>query len=93
MCALIGRILIRTTGLGTGGFHRLLQLGNNLSIAEHEYHGTAERLPADFELKGAILLAVRPVGSTQTQSTVNCVRSGDRLIICAHDDVHQSLVL
>ena len=52
MCSLIGKILKRTTTLGETGYHRLLQLGSELSVAEHEYVGAQSQplsaLPAQW---------------------------------------------
>ncbi|WP_419910179.1 hypothetical protein [Hoeflea sp.] len=92
MCALIGHILLRTTSLGEMGYHRILQLGKDLSIAEHEYFGPETPREA-LKLRGENLLAVRPAGSWQTTaaSSVAVVRPGDTLILCGDEAAHEAL--
>lgn len=92
MCALIGHILLRTTSLGKDGYHRILQIGKDLSIAEHEYFGP--ETPTDrLDLEGETLLAIRPAGSWQTTAAadVKTVRPGDTLILCGDEAAHKTL--
>ncbi|WP_136656332.1 hypothetical protein [Nitratireductor sp. XY-223] len=92
MCALIGHVLLRTTSLGETGYHRVLQLGKDLSIVEHDYFGP-ETSPDRLDLRGETLLAVRPAGSWQTTAAaqVKTVKPGDTLILCGNEATHETL--
>ncbi|MEX3010059.1 hypothetical protein [Hoeflea sp. TYP-13] len=90
MCALIGHILLRTTSLGGTGYHRILQLGSELSIAEHEYFGAESRPVSDVNLPGQNILAIRPAGTWKTDAAdkQTVIRPGDILILCGNETAH-----
>ena len=91
MCGLIGKVLQRTTRLGETGYHRILQLGSELSVAEHEYVG-AHSLPlSTIPLRGQKLLAIRPAGSWQTTEAdfQSVIKPGDVLILCGSETAHR----
>jgi hypothetical protein len=93
MCALISRFLLRATSLGKTGYHRILQLGEDLSIAEHEYFG-AKALPLkDLDLHGQTLLAIRPGGSLKTKpiEAEMMIHPGDTLVLSGSESAHNAL--
>jgi len=93
MCGLIGHVLLRATSLGQTGYHRILQLGEDLSIAEHEYFGAAARPLSDLDLHGQTLLAIRPAGSLKTKAieTGMMVHTGDTLVLSGSEAAHRAL--
>ncbi|MCP4207859.1 MAG: hypothetical protein GY789_24820 [Hyphomicrobiales bacterium] len=92
MGAMIGRILLRTTSLGEMDYHRILQLGSDLSVAEHEYYGTEARPVAELDLHGENILAVRPAGSWKTEATDKrtVINPGDTLVLCGNEACHKA---
>lgn len=93
MCGLIGHVLLRATSLGQTGYHRILQLGEDLSIAEHEYFGTAARPLKSLELHGQTLLAIRPAGSAMTKpiGSDTMIHPGDTLVLSGSEAEHGAL--
>ncbi len=91
MCAMIGRILTRSTTLGRLGYHRLLQLGEESSIAEHQLTGDARPL-AELDLHGLTLLAVRPDGSLELKPVRadTIVEPGDTLVLSGSESRHKA---
>ncbi|MEM6464647.1 MAG: hypothetical protein AAF724_22330 [Pseudomonadota bacterium] len=92
MCAMIGHVLLRTTSLEDSGYHRILQLGSELSIAEHEFMGTGTKMLNELNLKGQNLLAIRRAGSltTETPQDDAQISPGDTLILCGTEDAHRT---
>ncbi|MCZ6894227.1 MAG: hypothetical protein O7H40_09300 [Gammaproteobacteria bacterium] len=94
MCAFVEFVLRKTTSLGKHRFHRLLQLRNGNSVAEHVFRGehdvTIGDLPPSF--RQLTLLAIRgtaefrsgPFTDTQT------VSPADILICYGSDAAHES---
>ncbi len=92
MCSLIGHILRRTTTLGEAGFLRILQLGDGLSVAEHEFVGLRPQPLSTLQLDGQKLLAIRPAGAWRTaevdrQAVIN---PGDVQILCGSETAHEA---
>ena len=92
MCGVIGHILLRTTSLGESGYHRILQLGSELSIAEHEFFGPRGTPLGALGLKEQNVLAIRPAGSRQTTATSpdTLVNPGDVLVLCGSENAHKT---
>ena len=92
MCGLIGHVLLRTTSLGDTGYHRILQLGGELSVAEHEFFGTRSTPIGNLHLKGQNVLAIRPAGTWQTAAAGadTVVNPGDVLVLCGNEHAHEA---
>lgn len=92
MCGMIGHVLVRTTSLGNAEYHRILQLGQDLSIAEHAFSGTKAKPLHALDLKGQNVLAVRTAGSRHTDAAGpdTVVHPGDVLIMCGKESAHKA---
>lgn len=95
MCAVVGFLLERTTSLGARRFHRLLQLHDGHSVAEHEYHGDEAITVGDLlpKLGTLQLLGIRGDGPYRNGpfDAQDRVGSGSLLICYGRDDVHEAL--
>ena len=94
MCAVVGFLLERTTSLGARRFHRLLQLHDGHSVAEHEYHGVAITVGDLLPKLGTLqLLGIRGDGPYRNGpfDAQDRVGSGSLLICYGRDDVHEAL--
>lgn len=93
ICGLIGHILLRATSLGQTGYHRILQLGEDLSIAEHEYFGAGSRPLKEVDLHGQTLLAIRPAGTMKTKpvDAGMMIQPGDTLVLSGSEAAHREL--
>jgi hypothetical protein len=91
ICALIARVLNATTQLGKRRYHRVLQIGDGLSVCEHPL----DRAVAtdDLAAAGLHLMAVRDHdGNVHTiDSKSMCPEDGGWLIAWGLDDDHDAL--
>ena len=94
-CSLIGYVLEKHTFLGGRHYRRLLQLGDKLSIGEHQFFAQESLTPRDAQaaLDGLSILAVkRKSGVTEPFSKdINIINPGDSLILFGQDSAHNSL--
>lgn len=97
MCGAIGVLLKKFTFLGGRHYQKILQLGEGLSVSEHQFFAE-ESLPAnkvqnDFD--GFEILAVRRSSGTteQFKSEIAPIRPGDTLILFGSDTAHDDLKL
>ena len=94
-CGIIRVVLEKFTFLGGRHYRKLLQLGDGLSISEHQFFTdkslTPEKVKA--ELGGFSVLAVkRQAGATEVFSLdIGSINPGDSLILFGHDDEHDNL--
>ena len=94
-CSLIGHVLEKYTFLGRRHYRRLLQIGDKLSISEHQFFTdkslTPEKVKA--ELGSFSVLAVkRQTGATEAFSLdMGSINPGDSLILFGRDGEHDSL--
>ena len=93
MCGLIGKILLKTSALGTRPFHRLLQVETGYSVSEFQYCGCDTTTIADMpsSIRSLTLLAIRgPSGHrSRDLSDTTPILPGDHLICYGHDDLHR----
>ena len=97
MCGLISNFLKKFTFLGGRRYSRLLQLGGQLSVSEHQFFAdksvTAQSLIQSTE-KTPILAVKRASGSTEIFSAeMNNIEPGDTLIIFGPDTAHENFEL
>ncbi len=93
LCSVIGVVLHRATSLGKRRFHRLCQIGNGTSVAQHRYRGPdGTGLDAlhllDF---GLVLMAIhredgKQLGPTPTD---RMLATGDTIICFGSDQAHE----
>ncbi|MEP3890345.1 MAG: hypothetical protein ABJN69_07740 [Hellea sp.] len=92
ICGLIGFVLEKCTFLGGRHYRRLLQLGNELSISEHQFFASESLSPDKVmaELGNFSVLAVkRKTGKTEAYSLdMGLINPGDSLILFGHDNAH-----
>ena len=94
-CGMIRVVLEKFTFLGGRHYRKLLQLGDGLSISEHQFFTdkslTPEKVKA--ELGSFSVLAVkRQTGATEAFSLdMGSINPGDSLILFGRDDEHDSL--
>ncbi len=92
MCAFIGRILEKASSLRVTGYRRILQLGDELSVAEHVYSGEPRSL-GTIDLCGLTLIAIRSASTLRTrqiaESTV--VEPGDTLVLSGSEAQHRAV--
>ena len=95
ICGSIGLVLEKHTFLGSRHYRRLFQLGNGLSISEHQFFANKTLSPklVEAELGHLSVLAVRrKTGSTEAFSLdMDSVNPGDSLILFGPDDAHDRL--
>ncbi len=95
ICGFIGFVLERCTFLGGRHYRKLLQLGNGLSISEHQFFASDSLAPdmVKAELSDVSVLAVRrQTGLTEAFSLdIDRINPGDSLIVFGHDDAHDGL--
>ena len=93
ICGFIGFMLEKFTFLGGRHYKRLLQLGNQLSIGEHQFFAQESLSPDDIELEeGVSILAIRRrAGHTELfSSNVGLIEPGDSLILLGSDGLHDN---
>jgi len=94
-CGLISFLLKKLTFLGGRHYQKLLQLGNELSISEHQFFAekslSASELISHFETFE--ILAVRRSSGTTERFTrdITPVKPGDSLVIFGSDSAHEAL--
>lgn len=94
-CGLISFFLKKFTFLGRRHYQRLLQLGDQLSVGEHQFFA-ADSLSAETlktKLEGFSILAVRRQSGVTERFTVNIdpINTGDTLILLGGDSAHDTL--
>lgn len=91
-CKLIGHLLEKYTFLGGRHYRRLLQLGDKLSIGEHQFFADESLTPskAQAALENLSILAVkRKSGATERFSEdMDTINPGDTLILFGPDSAH-----
>jgi len=97
MCGLISSFLKKFTFLGGRRYSRLLQLGGQLSISEHQFFAdksvTAQSLIKSTD-KTSILAVKRASGLTEAfLAEMKDIEPGDTLIIFGPDKAHENFVL
>lgn len=92
MCGMIGRMLSRSKTLRDLGYHRLLQLGADSSVAEHVYQGPQAIKVSALDLHGLTPLAMRPAGSLETRTFEDdtTVAPGDTLVLSGDEAGHRA---
>ena len=93
ICGFIGFMLEKFTFLGGRRYKRLLQLGNQLSVGEHQFFAQESLSPDDIQLEeGVSILAIRRRnGQTEAlSSNVGLIEPGDSLIIFGPDGLHDN---
>ena len=93
ICGFIGFMLEKFTFLGGRHYKRLLQLGNQLSIGEHQFFAQESLSPDDIQLEeGVSILAIRRrAGHTELfSSNVGLIEPGDSLILLGPDGLHDN---
>ena len=93
ICGFIGFMLEKFTFLGGRHYKRLLQLGNQLSIGEHQFFAQESLSPDDIQLEeGVSILAIRRrAGHTELfSSNVGLIEPGDSLILLGSDGLHDN---
>jgi len=93
MCDLIGVLLMRYTALGAMGYHRILQLGEDVSVAEHDYAGPEPAPLGAVDLHGQTLLAIRPACSRALKPVTAEVmlEPGDTLVLSGPEAAHEAV--
>lgn len=93
ICGFIGLLLEKFTFLGGRHYKRLLQLGNQLSISEHQFFAKESVSPDDIKLEeGVSILAIRR-GTGRTElfsSNIGLIEPGDSLILLGPDGLHDN---
>ncbi len=93
-CKLIGRFLEKYTFLGGRHYRRLLQVGDKLSIGEHQFFAQESLSPSKVQtdLKDLSILAIkRKSGKTEAFSEdIKLINPGDTLILFGPDSAHYS---
>ncbi len=91
ICGAIGRLLASTTRLGQRKYHRLVQIGNGLSVCEHPFTGAIDL--AAWNSMGLQLLAVRgPDGKVRENPDASKrPDDGSWLIVYGDDLAHDAL--
>ena len=93
ICGFIGFVLEKCTFLGGRHYKKLLQLGNKLSISEHQFFAKESLSPDDIKLEeGVSILAIRRRnGQTEAlSSNVGLIEPGDSLILFGPDGLHDN---
>ena len=93
ICGFIGFMLEKFTFLGGRHYKRLLQLGNQLSIGEHQFFAQESLSPDDIQFEeGVSILAIRRrAGHTELfSSNVGLIEPGDSLILLGSDGLHDN---
>jgi len=94
ICGFIGFVLEKCTFLGGRRYKRLLQLGNQLSISEHQFFSEEKLSPEGIQFEeGVTILAIRRrAGHTELfSSNIGVIEPGDSLIyLLGPDDMHDS---
>lgn len=94
LCSFIGRLLEKYTFLGGRHYRRLLQVGDKLSIGEHQFfaHESLNPINLQTDLEDLSILAVkRKSGVTEPFSeTMDLINPGDTLILFGSDSAHYS---
>jgi len=96
ICGFIGFVLEKCTFLGGRHYKRLLQLGNQLSISEHQFFAKESLSPDDIKLEeGVSILAIRRRnGQTEAlSSNVGLIEPGDSLILFGPDGLHDNFTV
>ena len=96
ICGFIGFMLEKFTFLGGRHYKRLLQLGNQLSIGEHQFFAQESLSPDDIQLEeGVSILAIRRrAGHTELfSSNVGLIEPGDSLILLGPDGLHDNFTV
>ena len=96
ICGFIGFMLEKFTFLGGRHYKRLLQLGNQLSIGEHQFFAQESLSPDDIQFEeGVSILAIRRrAGHTELfSSNVGLIEPGDSLILLGPDDLHDNFMV
>ena len=93
-CRLIGHVLEKYTFLGGRHYRRLLQIGDKLSVGEHQFFTTETVAPKVLSerLTGLEILAVkRHSGGTERFSlAMKAINPEDSLILFGYDSAHDS---
>lgn len=97
LCSVIGRVLNSVTVLGKRRFHRLLQLGEGLSVCEHPVTAVLQREDGTVAIDKLAELGLHPLavktarGELRTVDTVTRVSANDRLLLHGSDAGHEAL--
>jgi hypothetical protein len=93
LCGMIAFLLKRFTFLGKRSYHRILQIGSGLSIAEHQYRGDNPNKLANnlTEDSGLTVIAIRRLSGEVIQALNSdlYVCKGDMLILLGIDQAHE----
>lgn len=93
ICGFIGLVLEKCTFFGGRHYRRLLQLGNELSISEHQFFANESLSPDKVraELDDFTILAIkRKTGKTEAFSLgIGKINPGDSLIMFGRDNAHE----
>lgn len=93
ICGFIGFLLEKFTFLGGRHYKRLLQLGNQLSISEHQFFSEEKLSPEGIQFEeGVTILAIRRrAGHTELfSSNIGVIEPGDSLIVLGPDGQHDN---
>ena len=96
ICGFIGILLEKFTFLGGRHYKRLLQLGNQLSVSEHQFFAKESLSSDDIQLEeGVSILAIRRrAGHTELfSSNVGLIEPGDSLILLGPDGLHDNFTV
>lgn len=95
ICGLIDRLLRRYTRLGKRRYVRLLQVGNGLSIAEHQIsnieHSTIDSILRTVPNLSFIAIKHASGAVSQTYAENHELLAGDSCILIGRDEDHESL--
>jgi len=95
LCGLIGLILKKFTFLGGRRYQKLLQLGENLSISEHQFFSdkSLSASKTQTEFKDFTILAVRRVTGQTERFSIDAspINRGDTLIMLGTDKAHEDV--
>jgi len=92
LCRFLGILLNKFTFLGGRYYRRILQLGNNISIGEHQFFDEDAISPAKLQesLDRLDVLAVhRSAGDTEVfDLNMRPINRGDKVFLLGHDEAH-----
>lgn len=98
LCSLINKFLQSATVIGKHHYHRLLQIGNGVSVCEHPISSNSQQQAgsldqSDLDKLGLTVLAVRSAEGVISSdfSTIANLKPGEALLIYGRDDGHEAL--
>ena len=90
---MIGFFLKKYTFLGGRHYRRLLQIGDGISLGEHQFFSDASITTEDLQasLEQLKLLAIhRSSGETEIYDTnTSLINRGDKIILLGNDEAHE----